>query len=104
MPPARVREQLPATVPLIGPEDLTFTDMMAIAADVLGKPVRYHEMSMADLSGAMSARGASLGMTRAMVEMMTAKNEGLDDAVERTPATSADTPTTFRDWCDTASG
>ena len=89
-----------ATVPLIGPEDLTFAEMMSLASDALGKPVRYHEMSMADLSGAMLARGASHSMTQAMVEMMTAKNEGLDDTVERTSATSADTPTAFRDWCE----
>ncbi|WP_246023310.1 hypothetical protein [Nocardia yunnanensis] len=32
------------------------------------------------------------------VDMMSAKNEGLDDAVPRTVDTS--TPTTFRGWCE----
>ncbi|WP_226352267.1 hypothetical protein [Pseudonocardia sp. ICBG601] len=36
-------------------------------------------------------------MARAMADMATAKNEGLDEGVTRTPATT--TPTTYRDWC-----
>jgi hypothetical protein len=33
-----------------------------------------------------------------MVDMMRAKDEGLDDGVQRTSATAS--PTTFRQWCD----
>jgi hypothetical protein len=33
-----------------------------------------------------------------MVDMMRAKDEGLDDGIARTPQTS--TPTTFRQWCE----
>lgn len=33
-----------------------------------------------------------------MVEMMAAKNAGLDDGAARTPGSA--TPTTFRQWCE----
>ena len=88
------------SVPLLGPEDLTHREMMAVASGVLGKTLRYQEMGLDDLRSMMVGRGASAGMADAMVAMMTAKNEGIDDAVERTAAVTADTPTTFRHWCE----
>lgn len=90
------------SIPLLGPEDLNFEEMMAIASDVLETPVRYHEMSMQDLREMMIGNGASPGMADAMVEMMTAKNAGMDHMVERTPEAAALTPTTFRQWCETS--
>jgi hypothetical protein len=48
----------------------------------------------------MIKRGASEGMARAMVNMMTAKNEGMDHLVKRTPSSSSDTPTSFRRWSE----
>lgn len=32
--------------------------------------------------------------------MMAAKENGLDDAIARTPQHALDTPTTFRQWCE----
>lgn len=46
------------SVPMLGPEDLSFDKMMAIAPEVIGKPVRYREMSMEDLRAMMVGRGA----------------------------------------------
>lgn len=34
-----------------------------------------------------------------MIDMMTAKNEGMDNLVQRSSAATAATPTTFRQWC-----
>jgi len=45
----------------------------------------------------MLARGASEAMTNGMVEMMIAKERGLDNAEPRTPGST--TPTSFRQWC-----
>ena len=72
--------------------------MARIICEVLGKPVRYQEMSMSDLKAMMIGRGASEGMAQAMVNMMVAKNEGLDNMVQRTAETSS--PTSFRQWCE----
>jgi len=88
------------TIPMLGPEDLSFEEMMVIISDVLGKPVRYHEMPMTDLKAMMLGRGASEGMAQAMVDMATAKNEGLDHLLKRTPADRLNTPTTFRAWSE----
>jgi hypothetical protein len=37
-------------------------------------------------------------MAQGMTDMAAAKNEGLDNAVRRTPENS--TPTSFREWCE----
>jgi len=84
-------------VPILGPEDLSFDDMAAIMSEVLERPVRFQEIAMEDMRAMSISRGASEGMAQAMVNMLTAKNEGIDRMVERTPATSS--PTSFREWC-----
>ncbi len=85
-------------VPILGPEDLSSNDMATIVSDVLEKPVRYQEMGMDDFKGMLTGR-MSEGMAQAMINMMTAKNEGSDHLVARSPTLS--TPTTFRTWCET---
>jgi hypothetical protein len=37
-------------------------------------------------------------MAQGMTDMAWAKNEGLDNGVQRTPENS--TPTSFREWCE----
>ena len=85
-------------VPLHGPADLTFEEMAAILSGVLGRRVAFHEMPMAQFGAFMRSTGASEGMAAAYVEMMTAKNAGMDttDRPERRDLT----PTTFREWCE----
>lgn len=85
-------------IPLLGPENLSFMEMASILTSVLGRPVRFQEMSMDDFHGMMQAVGTSEGMAAAMVEMFTAKNEGMDNMIE--PPSRAATPTTFRQWCE----
>jgi uncharacterized protein YbjT (DUF2867 family) len=85
-------------VPLLGPEDLSFTDMAEIISEVLGKDVRFRQITLE----AYKERFVSLGMSDAMAQgyadMAWAKNEGLDNGVQRTPQNS--TPTSFRQWCE----
>ncbi len=85
-------------VPVLGPEDLTFNEMASILSEVLGKPVGFKQIPM----DAFKQRLAGFGMSPAIVEgyadMMAAKNDGLDNAVARTP--EATTPTTFRQWAE----
>jgi uncharacterized protein YbjT (DUF2867 family) len=87
-------------VPLLGPENLSYADLAATAGDVLGRPVRYEQITTAALADQMLRYGRSAAMAQGLVEMMTAKVDGLDDAVVRTPRHVADTPTTFRQWCE----
>lgn len=85
-------------VAVLGPEDLSFNEMSRIMSDVLGKPVRYQQISFEDFKANLTKNGFSEAMAQAMVDMMSAKNQGLDNAEPRTPAST--TPTTFRQWCE----
>lgn len=88
------------SVPMLGPEHLSSTDMAAIISGVAGKQVDYRVMPMDVLRRMLTERGASEGMAQAMIDMATAKNEGMDHLVERTADLSALCPTGFRQWCE----
>lgn len=85
-------------VPVLGPEDLSFNDMAAIMADVLGKPVRFQQIPMEGFRSQLLKAGQSEPMAQAMVDMLSAKNNGLDNHEPRTPQST--TPTSFRTWCE----
>ena len=87
-------------VPLLGPEDLSGNDMAAIVSDVLGTPVRYQQISGQALRDQLTGRGTSDTMAQGLVNMMIAKEHGLDKGISRTPQNAIDTPTTFRQWCE----
>ncbi|MFD7845991.1 NAD(P)H-binding protein [Nocardia sp. NPDC059764] len=85
-------------VALLGPEDLSPNDMADIVSEVLGRPVRYERQSLEQAHAGQIARGVSDAMATGFVDMMRAKNEGLDDGVPR--AEAAASPTTFRAWVE----
>ena len=88
------------TVPVLGPEDLSFNDMARIMSEVLGKPICFQQISFEAYKTRLLDRGTSEAMAQGMVDMMTAKNEGLDNAEPRT--TQSSTPTSFNQWCEEA--
>jgi uncharacterized protein YbjT (DUF2867 family) len=85
-------------VPVLGPEDLSPAEMATTISQVLGRPVRYEQQSLETLGSRLTSYGMGEAFVDGMVEMMRAKDEGLDDGVERGAATSS--PTTFRTWCE----
>lgn len=87
-----------ADVPVLGAEDLSFNDMAGIMSDVLGKPVRFQQISFEAFEARLKENGMSDAFIRGYVDMMKAKNEGLDNAEPRTPENT--TPTSFRPWCE----
>ncbi|MFD6156093.1 NAD(P)H-binding protein [Nocardia sp. NPDC060256] len=84
-------------VPVLGPEDLSQNEMADIMTDVLGRPVRYERQSVDDFRAALARYGVGDAHAQGLVDMMLAKDDGLDIAVPRTPQTAS--PTTFREWC-----
>lgn len=88
-----------AVVPVLGPEDLSPDDMAGVLSGVLGKPIRYQQVSFDAFESQSRAGGMSEAFVQGYVEMMRAKNEGLDNAEPRTAATSS--PTSFHQWCVT---
>lgn len=87
-----------SSVPVLGLEDLSFNDMAQIMSEVLGKPVRFHQIPFEAFKARLTGYGMSEAMAQGMVDMMVAKNDGLDNAEPRTPQST--TPTSFRQWCE----
>ncbi len=87
-------------IPLLGPEDLSATDMAAVVSGALGTPVRYQQIPGRAFRDQLTGHGASAAMAQGMLDMMTAKDNGLDNVAARTPRHAIDTPTTFRQWCE----
>jgi uncharacterized protein YbjT (DUF2867 family) len=85
-------------VPLLGPEDLSFNDMAGIMSDVLGKEIRFQRNTFEAYRDRFVSFGMSDVMAQGMTDMARAKNEGIDNAVQRIPENS--TPTSFRQWTD----
>jgi uncharacterized protein YbjT (DUF2867 family) len=86
-----------ASVPVMGPEDLSFNDMAKIMSEVLGKPISFQQIPGQAFKSQMTKFGMSDAMAQAMLDMQVAKNEGLDNAEPRTAQST--TPTSFRQWC-----
>ncbi len=86
------------TVPVLGPEDLSSNEMAATMSDVLGKSVRYQQVSFNVFEAQLRGQGMSDAFVQGFVEMMRAKAEGVDAAQPRTP--EGTTPTSFRQWCE----
>jgi uncharacterized protein YbjT (DUF2867 family) len=86
------------TVAVLGPEDLSHDEMAEIISDVLGTPVSYRQVPIDAFSEQLAGLGMSEAMVNGMVEMMVAKDGGLDNAEPRTPQST--TPTSFRQWCE----
>jgi len=85
-------------VPLLGPEDISFNDMAQIISDVLGKEIRFQQTTFEAYKNRFVGFGMSDAMAQGMTDMAAAKNNGLDNAIQRTPENT--TPTTFREWCE----
>jgi uncharacterized protein YbjT (DUF2867 family) len=86
------------SVPVLGPEDLSFNDMAHIMSEVVGKPVRFQQIPFEAFKARLTGSGMSEPMAQGMLDLMVAKNEGLDNTEPRTP--QATTPTSFRQWCE----
>lgn len=85
-------------VPVLGPEDLSFDDQAAIISDVIGRSVRYQQISFDQFKQQFLDRGASGSAAQGYVDMYRAKDEGIDNAARRVREGAA--PTTFRMFCE----
>jgi hypothetical protein len=62
-----------------------------------GNLVRYQQIPFETFKATLTGSGMSEAMAQGMLDMMVAKNEGLDNAERRTPQST--TATSFRQWC-----
>lgn len=86
------------SVPVLGPEDISYQEMARIMSDVLGRAVRFQQLTPDAFKARLLERGMSDAMAQANMEMWNAYGHGLDLGQRRT-AESA-TPTSFRQWCE----
>jgi len=84
--------------PVLGPEDLSMNEIAVILTDVLGKPIRYQQVSFEANRAQLLGRGWSEAFANGLTEMLEAKAKGLDNAAPRTAEST--TPTTFRKWAE----
>lgn len=86
------------SVAVLGPEDLSHNDMARVMSDVLGRRIRFERVPDEAFTASLLEHGMSEPMARAMLDMMRAKDNGLDNLEPRTPENT--TPTSFRQWCE----
>ena len=84
-------------VPLLGAEDLSYSDMAGIVSEVLERPVRYQQVPNDAFKANLVTHGMSEAMAQGLIDMNQAKSQGLDSTEPRTSDNT--TPTTFRQWC-----
>jgi uncharacterized protein YbjT (DUF2867 family) len=89
-----------ASVPVLGPEDLSYNDMARVLSEVLGRPVRFEQISTDAFKQRLMGRGMSDAMAQGNVDLWIAKGNGIDNVVKRTPESSS--PTSFRVWANEA--
>lgn len=87
------------SVAVVGPDDLPPRDMAQVISEVLGRPVRFKEVSLADNEATMLQYGLSEAWAKGITNMVEAQNEGIYDTEQRA---SRRTPTSFRRWCEEA--
>ena len=81
-----------------GPEDLSFNDMARIMTAVLGKPIRFQEVSGPGYKASLMQHGSSEAFAPSLVDLFAEVGQGVYEAEPRTLETT--TPTTFRQWCE----
>ena len=67
-------------------------------SDALGRSVTFQQVTSDQLREQVSSYGLSDAMAQGMVDMMVAKDEGVDNVAARRPDVS--TSTTFQQWCE----
>ena len=72
--------------------------MAAVMTEVLGKPIQFRSVPGDAYKAQLVQYGASEVFAQGMVDMMTAKDQGMDNAEPRTAENT--TPTSFRQWCE----
>ncbi len=88
------------SVPVLGPEDLSFNDMAQIMSEVLDRPVQYQQLPPEDYKAMIMQHGITEAYALGIVDNQLQVNQGIYNAEPRTSQST--TPTSFRQWCEEA--
>lgn len=83
---------------MFGPEELSYGDLADIVSDVVGWSVSYRRVSFEDWAAQLRERSQNAVFVQAYIDMLRAKDEGMDNAAPRTTAIIG--PTSFRRWAE----
>jgi uncharacterized protein YbjT (DUF2867 family) len=87
-----------SSVPVLGPEDISFNDIAQMLSEVLDRPVRYQQISREAHKAALMQHGMGESYAQGVVDNQAQADEGIYNADPRTALTA--TPTSFRQWCE----
>lgn len=86
------------TLPVVGPDRLTPTQMATVISEVLDRPVQFQEVSTDAYKATLLQYGMSEAWVQGLADMATAQNDGIYEVPTRD--LSNVTPTSFRAWCE----
>ncbi|MGL4619360.1 MAG: NAD(P)H-binding protein [Chroococcidiopsis sp.] len=85
------------SVPVLGPEDLSFNDMAQIMSEVLEQSIQYQQISGESHKAMLMQHGMGEAYAQGVVDNQAQADQGIYNAERRTPQST--TPTSFRQWC-----
>ena len=85
-------------VPVLGPENLSYAALADALSEVLGREVCYQQVSFEALKARLLGQGVSEAFAQGYVDMMRAKNEGMDITVVHSSVMAGRTD--FRRWAE----
>lgn len=85
------------SLPVLGPEDLSFEEMAVIMSDFIGRRVSYVQLPPEEYEQHLVDGGLGRPAARGIVGNQMEASRGTYNVEPRTP--EATTPTTFQDWC-----
>lgn len=86
------------SVPILGPEDLSYNDMAQIMSEVLERSVRFQQVAGSAFKSTLMQHGMREAWAQGVVDLFTEIDQGIYNAEPRTPQST--TPTSFRQWCE----
>ncbi|MCW2913571.1 MAG: NAD-dependent epimerase/dehydratase family protein [Actinomycetia bacterium] len=86
------------SVPILGPEDLSYNDMAQIMSEVLQRPIRFQQVPGDAYKATLMQHGMNEAWAQGVVDLLAKIDKGLYNAEPRTPQST--TPTSFRQWCE----
>ncbi len=85
-------------VPVLGPEELSYSELAAIISEVIGREVRYQQVPFDAFKAQLIGRGLTDAFAQGYVDMLRAKNEGMDNVAPRSTAIVG--ATSFHQWAE----
>ena len=85
-------------IPVLGPEEYSYNDLARIITEVTGHQVRYQHVPFNALKTNLLASGWPEAFAQAYIDMLRAKDEGMDNVAPRASAIIG--PTSFAHWVE----